>query len=210
MCTSNPSDIAPPPPMLRSPVWHATASKTSGKWWQSAKQNEKEKTSWPRGSGFTFQQLVKRFNLPTPGGAWPDCSKANLPGGGASRAGPGVPRQWLMICLLVKQHLEKGESGPALAVLSINQSAASTSQPSILDSEDSNYFNCATRRKNMFVVLLFQLKRQSQISIWGVKTLTNIFIFLQSKQDIVNRKHIYDTYHLYSLCQTGVCAVFLF
>lgn len=53
----------------------------------------------------------------------------------------------LMICLLVKYHLERGESGPALALLSINRSAASTSQPSILDSEDSNYFNCATSRE---------------------------------------------------------------
>lgn len=44
-------------------------------------------------------------------------------------------------------------------LLSINHSAASTLQPSILDSEDSNYFNCATRTKNMFMVLLFRLKR---------------------------------------------------
>ena len=68
----------------------------------------------------------------------------------------------LMICLLEKNHLEEGESGPALALLSINHSAASTSQPSILDSEDSHYFNCASRRKNMFMISLFQLKSQTQ------------------------------------------------
>lgn len=60
---------------------------------------------------------------------------------------PDNGRSRLMICLLVKQHLEAGGSGPALALLSINHSAASASQPSILDRQDSNYFNCATRRE---------------------------------------------------------------
>lgn len=69
----------------------------------------------------------------------------------------------LITCLLVKNHLEMGESGPALALLSINHSAASTSQPSILDGGDSNYVNCTTKRKNMFVILLFQLKRQTHV-----------------------------------------------
>lgn len=83
----------------------------------------------------------------------------------------------LITRLLVRNHLETGESGPAPALLSINPGAASTAQPSILDSGDGNYFNCATRKKNMFMILLSQLKRQTQISASRVKNGIQILLF---------------------------------
>lgn len=83
----------------------------------------------------------------------------------------------LITRLLVENHLEMGESGPAPALLPINHSAASTSQPSILDGGDGNYFNCATRKKNMFMILLSQLKRQAQISASRVKNGIQILLF---------------------------------
>lgn len=48
----------------------------------------------------------------------------------------------LMTCVLARYHLEaeSGESGLALALLSITHSTVSTSQPSILDSGDNYYF----------------------------------------------------------------------
>lgn len=85
----------------------------------------------------------------------------------------------LITRLLVENHLEMGESGPAPALLSINHSAASTSQPSILDGGDGNYFNCATRKKNMFMILLSQLKRQTRISASSMKN--GVQILLVSK-----------------------------
>lgn len=63
-------------------------------------------------------------------------------------------------CVLAKFHLEveSGKSGRALALLSINRSTASTSQPSILDIGNSYYFYRALAGKILFLIFLNKIQ----------------------------------------------------
>lgn len=96
-----------------------------------------------------FQEPISRFNLPphfgscVPGGAGSGSARQvwEARAGRSHRCAQNNRYSALITRLLVKNHLEKGESGPAPALLSINHSAASTSQPSILEDRDGHYFN---------------------------------------------------------------------
>lgn len=142
MCTSNPNQIAPlPPSHVAEP--RLTSGSSQNIWGMIAicktNQERKDITTASCWLGLSVAREARE-----------GCSKRiglwEAPAGWGQVC-PDTSCSHLMICLLVKYHLERGKSGPAVALLSINHSAASTSQPSILDSEDSNYFNCATRRE---------------------------------------------------------------
>lgn len=119
---------------------------------------------------------------------------------GRGQVYPDNGRSRLMICLLVKQHVEAGGSGPALALLSINHSAASASQPSILDREDSNYFNCATRReKHVYGVVVSAEEGPLRSSSEGLKKTEFISSYSYNQNKIFWIANTYVT-HVISLC----------